>query len=180
MLVYNVSFTSTTVPTANTFIASLYTQSTTAVATGRSVMILEVDIEGGNNTSMYSEIGFFRLASITGTAATGFSGSTPSVAVDNTAPTAACTWSVGPFTAGTTGPTALSAPTLATNPVHRIGINGNGQRYFWRANPNLNNAIVVPGTGVLSNTAFAGGLFLASITAGTTNPISGRIQFAEM
>jgi hypothetical protein len=179
MLVYNFSFTSTTVPAAGTFITSLYTQTTSGVGTGRSVMILEVDIEGGNNTSMYSEIGFFRVASAAGTIASGFSGGVTAPPVDLSAPTAACLWSIGPYASGSTGPTGLT-PTLATIPVHRIGINGNGQRYFWRANPNLNNAIVVPGTGVVSTTVFGGGLILASITAGTTNPISGRIQFAEL
>ncbi|MEI6481841.1 MAG: hypothetical protein WCO62_00380 [Betaproteobacteria bacterium] len=180
MLVYNVSFTSTTVPAAGTFIASLFTNTATT-GTGRSVMILEVDIEGGNNTSMYSEVGFYRAAAPTGTTTALPSSTTASVAVDISAPTAACVWTVGAFSAGVTGPTGISAlPLSSTPPVHRIGINGNGQRYFWRANPNLNNAIVVPGTGVLSSTVFTGALILASITAGTTNPISGRIQFAEM
>jgi hypothetical protein len=179
MLVYNVSFTSTTVPATGTFIASLFTNTATA-GTGRSVMILEVDIEGGNNTSMYSEVGFYRAAAPTGTTTGLPSSTTASAAVDVTAPTAACVWTVGAFAAGVTGPVGISALPLAATPVHRIGINGNGQRYFWRANPNLNNAIVVSGAGVLSSTVFTGALILASITAGTTNPISGRIQFAEM
>ena len=72
--------------------------------------------------------------------------------------------------AATNGKITIIAGALAVN----IPINANGQRYFWRANANLNNAVKVQG----GNNALASVAFFPLNTAGGT--VTGRIQIEEI
>lgn len=136
MMIYNMRVANFTASTAND-ILTFYAGAT------RSALILEIDVEGDGTASAYMEGGVYRVTAIgTGAAPTAvlpvpvdspnMTGTTPALAFSGTAGTGA--W-------GTT------QATLAANPIHSFAVNANGQRYFWRCNPNLNNAIVVPGGG---------------------------------
>lgn len=141
----------------------------TIVPNLRSLLVLELDLEGDGTASAYNEMALYRvLASGTGAA---------------TANTLAAQAVDQPNMTGTTPALALAAavntsyattqPTFTgNNPVHNIPVNSNGQRYFWRANANLNNAIVI------APLATNSGLILAPITG--TGVISVRIQVAEL
>lgn len=157
MMVYNFRIASTATLAAGTNIFLLLTN--VAAGTSRSAIITEIDFEGAGTSSGYAEIGLYRLsaAATAGTAVTGVPIDSPS-----SAPTASTT--------GSTAPTGGTVSAL----VHSFGINGNGQRYFWRANPNLNNAIVVPPT-----TAPANAIMIQCIAINTAPVVSGRIQIAE-
>ena len=192
MLVYNVSATFTSSLTTTVPIATVFTNTAAAsnVVTGRSVLILEIDVEGSGNASNYMEFGFYRLAVPTGTATsatfTQSAALTPQCVDQNTnapgtlSPAAQCTWTSGTFAAGSTYPAGLTPGSFVAQPVHRFGVNVNGQRYFWRANPNLSNAIIVPGSGVVSNLSYAGALSLVPISVASSPNVSFRIQFAEL
>jgi hypothetical protein len=147
VFIYNVNIPANTTSAANaTTIATIYP------ATNRSFMILELDFEGMGTTSTANSYGLYR-----------------------TTTTAAASGAGTALTFGGSGAVSYTtAPALTAAPVHQFGLNNNGQRYFWRANPNLNNAIVVSGTA----TALTGGITLVALT--TTASIMGRIQIAEL
>jgi len=159
MIIYNLRV-SGTLSTTTTPIATIISGAT------RSFLVLEVDLEGMGTASQANELGIYRIATagVTGggaiTAVTpespNMTGTTPALAFSGTA-----------FASYSTQPIAGA---LAQN----IPINANGQRYFWRCNPNLNNAIVVPGG---NNAAGSVGLFPINTAGGT---VTGRIQIAEM
>lgn len=162
MMIYNSSVANFAASTANSIIEF-------ATGTLRSVLLLEIDAEGDGTSSAYMEAGFFRVTAIgTGTAQTtavaqpidapNMTGTTPAIAFSGV---------VG------TGAWGTAQATLAANPVHRFALNANGQRYFWRCNPNLNNAIVVPGGGTILGT-------LSCRFSTMPSAASIRIQVAEL
>lgn len=132
----------------------------------RSFLLLEVDLEGMGTASQANEVGVYRI----GTAGVTGSGALTFGAVDQ------------PNMTGTTPALAFSGTgfgSYATQPiagalVQNIPINANGQRYFWRANANLNNAIPVQGG---NNAAASIGLFPLNTAGGT---VTGRLQLAEI
>lgn len=158
MIVYNVRVAGT-VGTTTTALATLISGAT------RSFLVLEVDLEGTGTASASNEIGIYRVgtAGVTGAGALTFTtvespnmtGTTPALAFSGTG-----------FGSYTTQPVAGAL-------IQNIGLNANGQRFFWRANPNLNNAITVPG----GNNA-AGSVALFPLSGSST--FVGRIQIAEM
>lgn len=130
----------------------------------RSFLMTEIDVQGQGTSSAANELGIYRV----GTAgATGSSAVTPvpKVAPNLTGTTPAVAFSGTAFQAYTTQPVAGAL-------VHNIPLNANGQRYFWRANPNLNNAISVPG----GNNA-AGSLAVFPISG--TSVVAGRFEILE-
>jgi len=195
MQIYNVGFRAIA-PSTGVPLITLFTNAagSSTTSTGRSLLILEIDIEGAANSSNYTELGLYRLLAPTGAASSTFTASTTSIPqnVDqltgtggtaaSLSPAAQCTVTNGAFAAGSTFPGGFSGVSAfnTNSPLHVIGLNVNGQRYFWRANPNLSNAIVVPGTGVVSTSQYSGAISLVSIAAGTSPNVSGRIQFAEL
>lgn len=162
MIIYNARVANFAASTANSIIE---------VASGatRSLLLMEIDAEGDAAASAYMEAGLFRVTAIgTGTAQTAVT----SVAVDSpnltgTTPALAMLGVVG------TGAWGTTQAALAANPVQSMPLNANGQRYFWRANPNLNNAIVIPGGGAIPGT-------LSCRFSTMPNAASIRLQFAEL
>jgi len=140
----------------------------------RSFLVLEMDFEGDGTASAYNEIGVNRVTTQgTGTAPTATVPATSEQA-NLTGTTPALAFS-GLFYTGAAG-YATTQPTLTTPGVWTIPVNANGQRYFWRANPNLNNAINV--TGAVTAGAALGSLSFRS-TSGTSN-VSGRVLIGEI
>ena len=127
----------------------------------RSFLILEVDFEGMGTSSGANELGIYRVATagVTGSNALTFTGTDSP--------------NVGAVTFSGTGFFTYATQPVAGALVHSFGFNTNGQRYFWRANPNLNNAIVVPG----GNNA-AGSVAVFPVSGGGTGV--GRVQIAEL
>jgi len=171
MLIYNTrfpTFTSASLVSATGGVTtgSVYT-GIIFPGTNRSWLLLEIDVEGQGTTSANAEFSLFR------TVTTAASGALTTVVtaqpVDSPVTATAFSGSAGQ------GAFATTQATLATAPLMSFGLNANGQRYFWRANPNLNNAIVVPGTA----TALLGGLALVQ-TAGTLSAVTARLQIAEL
>lgn len=162
MQIYNTSVANFAASIANSILE---------IASGatRSLLLLEIDAEGDGTTSAYMEAGLFRVSAIgTGTAQT----AAPGVPIDQpnmtgTTPALALSAVVG------TGAWGTTQATLAANPVHRFAVNANGQRYFWRCNPNLNNAIVIPGGGSIAGT-------LSCRFSTMPAAASLRLQLAEM
>ena len=128
----------------------------------RSFLVLEIDAEGMNTASAANEMGVYRV----GTA--GVTGGTAVTFVPIDLPVTATAFS------GTAFGTYSTQPVLGAL-IHNIPVNANGQRYFWRANPNLNNAIVVPG----GNNA-AASIAVAATNAAYTSTIALRLQIAEL
>jgi hypothetical protein len=132
----------------------------------RSFLVLEVDLEGMGTASQANEVGIYRVgtAGVTGSGAItptatdlpNMTGTTPALAFSGTA-----------FASYATQP-------LAGALIQNIPINANGQRYFWRANANLNNAIPVQGG---NNAAGSIALFPINTAGGT---VTGRVQVAEI
>lgn len=159
MIIYNVrvsgALSTTTTPIATIIAGAI-----------RSFLLLEVDLEGMGTASQANEVGIFRVATA---GATG-SGALTFTSTDQ------------PNMTGTTPALAFSGTgfgAYATQPVtgaliQNIPINANGQRYFWRANANLNNAIPVQGG---NNAAASIALFPINTAGGT---VTGRIQLAEI
>lgn len=152
MIPYNARFSGTLEATA---LVGLFTLISAAT---RSLLVTEIDVEGMGTTSAAAELGLYRV----GTAGVTGGGAVTPVPLNAQAPAF--------------GGTAFAS--YATQPVkgalvHNVPINANGQRYFWRANPNLNNAISVPGGN--NNT---GSLTLMTISG--TNIVTGRLQFNEL
>lgn len=139
----------------------------TIVPANRSILLLEIDCEGDGTASAYNEMALYRvLAAGTGaaTANTNVAQSVDNPNMTGTTPALALAAAVN-TTYATTQPTFT-----ATAPVHNIPLNSNGQRYFWRCNANLNNAINISGTAL--------GLLLAPISG--TGIVSTRLQVAEL
>jgi hypothetical protein len=138
--------------------------------TNRSFMVLEIDVEGSGSSSAPSTFSIFRtITSAAAGALTTVVTPQPTVSL-STAPTFSGSAGQGSF--------ATTQPTLASNPLFNLSANANGQRYFWRANPNLSNAIDVPGTA----TALLNGVCLVQVVATGTAVIAAqaRIQIAEI
>lgn len=157
MMIYNVQRQNVALSTTADFM-------TLISGATRSFLILEIDAEGDGTSSLYNEFAIYRVA----TAGTTGSGAITPVAIDTpnmTGTTPAIAFS------GTVNTAWSGQPTLGAL-IHQCPINNNGQRYFWRANPNLSNAIVVPG-----GANAAGSVSLRSVT-GTGNT-SIRLQIAE-
>lgn len=138
---------------------------TTAIATiisgaTRSFLLTEIDVNGQATASAVNEVGIYRI----GTAGTTGSSALTFTATEGLASNPAFTG---------TGFGAYGTQPIKGALVHNFGLNANGQRYFWRCNPNLNNAIVVPGG---NNAAGSLGLFPIS----GSSVVTGRLQLAEL
>lgn len=159
MIVYNARFSGTLEATLLIPIFTLISGAT------RSLLVTEVDAEGMGTSSLANEFGIYRV---------GTAGVTGGGAVTPTTPEA-------PNMTGTTPALAFSGTAFAsytTQPIkgaltQNVPINSNGQRYFWRCNPNMNNAITVPG----GNNA-AGSVALYTLSG--TGVVTGRMQFGEL
>lgn len=159
MMLYNIIRANTALPASTNDFMTIISGAT------RSFLIVEIDAEGDGNTSTYNEFGIYRVT----TAGTTGGGAITPVPVDSpnmTGTTPAIAFS------GTVDTTWTTQPTVGSL-IHNVPINANGQRYFWRANPNLSNAIVVPGG---NNAA---GTVSVRPSTGTSN-ISLRIMVAEL
>jgi len=155
MVIYNVRIPNLTPSALNTGLFCL------VGSIVKSVLILEIEIEGAATISAAAEFAF-------GTPSSGSAGGgvLTSVPVDNIASSAS--------SPAYLSPTGLSFTPFTT--YHSFGINANGQRYFWRAMPNLLNAITIGTNGGASATM---ALVMLSGTPSLC-PIEGRIQFAEI
>jgi hypothetical protein len=138
---------------------------TTAIATivsgaTRSFLLTEIDVNGQATASAVNEVGIYRVATagVTGSSALTF--------------TATEGLASNPAFSGT-GFGAYATQPVKGALIHNFGLNANGQRYFWRCNPNLNNAIVVPGGNVA-----AGSITLMPISGASV--VTGRLQLAEL
>jgi hypothetical protein len=136
--------------------------------TNRSHMITEIDLEGFGTASATSEFALFR------TITTAAAGALTTVIT----PQPQTSLATQPAFSGSAGQGsfATTQPTLATAPFKNCPLNQNGQRYFWRANPNLDNAPDVPGTA----TALLNGIALVQIGGAGVIPLCGRIQISEI
>jgi hypothetical protein len=132
----------------------------------RSFLLLEVDLEGMGTASQANEVGIYRIATagVTGSGALAFT-STDQPNMTGTTPALAFSG---------TGFASYATQPLVGALLQNIPINANGQRYFWRANANLNNAIPVQGG---NNAAASIGLFPINTAGGT---VTGRVQLAEI
>lgn len=142
---------------------------TTAIATiiagaTRSLMVTEIDCEGMGTSSAANEVGIYRVATagVTGAGALTF---VPLEVPNMTGTTPALAFSGTGFGSYTTQPVKGAL-------VHSFQVNANGQRYFWKCNPGLDNAIIVPG----GNNA-AGSLTIMPISGASV--VSGRLQLIE-
>jgi len=151
MIIYNVVRSNTT-PTASQDFYTILANAT------RSFGILEVDVEGAGTASAYTEIALYR----TTTAGNTGGGPITAVPVNPALPASG-------FTAETTWTTQPTVGAL----IHTCPVNSNGQRYFWRAMPNLSNAIWSPGGAVA-----AGMVSLRPITI--SGAITARLQVGEI
>jgi len=135
--------------------------------TNRSSIITEIDWEGGGTASAWAEFAVFR------TITTAAAGALTTVITGQ--PTTSL--STNPSFSGSAGQGsfATTQPTLAGSPIFTFGLNANGQRFFWRANPNLDNAIDMPGTA----TALLNGIAIVQIGGAAAIASLGRIQISE-
>ena len=126
----------------------------------RSFGVLEVDMQGMSTASAATEAGLYRVSA----AGTTGSGAVTPAPVNPASPAfGGLVWS------GWTGQPTTSG--LAQN----IPANANGQRYFWRAAPNLFNAIWSPGGGTAAPAAY---ISLRPLTI--SGNWSARVQLAEI
>lgn len=129
-------------------------------AATRSFCILELDGEGAGTASAYTEMGVYRVT----TAGTTGGGAIVPTPVNPAQPAFGgvvdTTWTGQPVVA-------------AAGPFHTMPINSNGQRYFWRAMPNLSNALWSPGGAVA-----AGSVSIRPITI--SGNITLRVQLGEI
>ena len=137
--------------------------------TNRSFVLLEIDVEGSGSSSAPATFSVFRTitTAAVGALTTVITGQ-PTVSL-STPPVFSGSAGQGSF--------ATTQPTLAGASMFNLSANANGQRYFWRANPNINNALDFPGTA----TALLNGLALVQVVATGTAAIAAqaRIQIAE-
>lgn len=136
--------------------------------TNKSFMVTEIDIEGMGTSSADAEFGIFRT--ITTAAAGALTTVITGQANILVATPPAFTGSAGQ------GSFATTQPTLGSAPIKTLRANANGQRYFWRANPNLDNALDYSGT----PTALLGGFVLAQIGGTGVIAYSGEITVSEI
>ena len=145
--------------TATFTIGATTTQVGTIIAAeDRSMLVLELDFQGMGNASGANELGIYRVTT---------AGVTPSNAL-----TVTPVHPSYPAFAGTAFFTYATQP-VAGALIHPFGLNTNGQRYFWRCNANLNNALVVPGGSV--NTAS-----IAVFPGSGSGSGIGRVQVMEL
>ena len=152
MQTYNARFSGTLEATA---LVGLFTIIAGSV---NSFLVTEIDAEGMGTSSAAQEFGIYRV----GTAGVTGGGAVTAV----------------PVNAGYAAFAGTAFASYATQPikgalVQNVPINANGQRVFWRANPNLNNAIQVKA----GNNA-AGSL--AGYTISGTAVVTGRLQLAAI
>lgn len=139
----------------------------TIVPANRSLLIVEMDVEGAGIASAYNEFNLYKVlaAGVGGpTANTLIAQPVESPNMTGTTPALALAAAVNTVYA-TTQPTFIATAILQNVPV-----NSNGQRYYWRANANLSDAIRVPGNAL--------GVLLAGLN-GTGN-ISCRVKVEEI
>jgi hypothetical protein len=138
--------------------------------TNKSFILLEIDVEGSGSSSAPATFSIFRTitTAAVGALTTVITGQ-PTVSL---ASPPAFTGSAGQ------GSFATTQPTLAGAAAFNLSANANGQRYFWRANPNLSNAFDVPGTA----TALLNGIALVQVVATGTSAIAAqaRVQVGEI
>lgn len=174
MITYNIRIPSFTAASLTSAAGALTTGNISAIifpGTNRSFVISEIDLEGFGIASATAEFAWFRTIT---TAAAGAATTTlTAVPTVSLATPPAFTGTAAQSGYATTQPT-IGAP--ASTAVHNCPLNQNGQRYFWRANPNLDNAIDCPGTA----TALLNGLVLVQIGGGGVIPMSGRVQIKEI
>jgi len=127
-------------------------------AATRSWIVTELDFQGRGTASADNEVGLYRVgtAGATGSSALTFTPKNPA----------------SPAFAGT-GFAAYSTQPVKGALVHNMPLNANGQRYFWRANPNLNNAIACPG----GNNAAAS---LTLMPVSGSSSVGGRLELLEV
>jgi hypothetical protein len=151
MLTYNIIKSNTT-PTAAQDLFTIISNS------ARSFGIIELDAEGAGTASAYTEMGVYRV----GTAGTTGGGAITPVPVNP---------ALAAF-GGLVYTTWTGQPTIGAL-IHTMPVNSNGQRYFWRAMPNLSNAIWSPGGAVA-----AGSVSFRPITI--SGAITVRAQVIEI
>lgn len=152
MQTYNVKIAGTLEATA---LVGLFTVINGSV---QASLLTEIDVEGMGTSSAANEFGIYRVgtAGVTGSSALTFTPTNPG------------------YTAyAGTGFAAYSTQPIKGALLHNVPLNANGQRYFWRANPNLNNAIAIPA----GNVAAAS---IAGFTISGTSVIAGRLQLATI
>lgn len=160
MIIFNVARPSVTLSGATPVLALV-------PGASRSFWIMEIDIQGMGNASAANEMGLYRItAAGTGGGTAVASGvnpiDLPNIAGGSGSPLLT-------FSGGAFGSYVTTQPTIGAL-LQNFPFNSNGQRVFWRANANQNNAIPVPG-GTF-------GVALAGITG--TGPVSFRFQIAEL
>lgn len=151
MIFYNARFPSFTMA-ATTVFAALVTSAS------RGMFLTEIDFEGmGAGTSSNNEFGLYRVstAGTTSTAAT-------LVPVNSNSPASSGA-----------AYSAYSAQPTKGEVVQNCPINGNGQRYNWKALPNMVDAIWIPAGGS------AGGTLVCDQITGTA-AVAGRLKIAEV
>lgn len=131
MLIYNINRVKS-VPVASQDLISISGNAT------RSYCVLEIDVEGAGTTSAYDEVAVYRVSAV---------GTTGGGAITPTPVNVA-----QPAFGGVVNTTWSAQPTVSAV-IHSIPVNANGQRYFWRAMPNLSNAIWSPGGGTAAAAA---------------------------
>lgn len=172
MIVYNFSFPIFTPASLVAVAGGVITAGSLGIifpGTNRSFICLEIDVEGSGSSSAPSTFSVYRTITTAAAGALATVVTGKSTAQPSTVPTFTGSAGQGVF--------ATTQPTLATSPEFNLSANANGQRYFWRANPNLNNAMTWPGTA----TALLNGLCLVQVVASGTAAMAAqaRIQIAE-
>lgn len=174
MIIYNFNFpiftAASLVPVAGGLTSGSVYLGIIFPGTNKSFLLLEVDVEGSGSSSAPSTFSIFRTitSAASGALTTVITGQ-PTVSLSSNP---AFTGSAGQ------GSFATTQATLASASAFNLSANANGQRYFWRANPNLSNALDVPGTA----TALLNGIALVQVVATGTSVIAAqaRIQVGEI
>lgn len=158
MIIYNLARQSVTMSGTTPFL-------TVVPGAARSFWIMEIDIQGMGNASAANEAGVYRVA----TAGTGSATAIPTGVNAIDLPNMTGTTPALAFSGAANASYATTQPTLGAL-LQNLPFNSNGQRYFWRANANQNNAIPVPGGTT--------GITIAPLTG--NGVLSVRLQIAEM
>lgn len=152
MQTYNVKVSGTLEATA---LVALFTIINGSV---QASLLTEYDLEGMGTSSAANELGLYRVgtAGVTGSGALTFTPTNPG------------------YTAYSgTGFGGYSTQPIKGALMKPIQINANGQRIFWRCNPNLNNAFSIPA----GNVATAS---IAGFTISGTSVVTGSLQLAAI
>lgn len=152
MQTYNIAVGGTLEATA---LVALFTIINGSVQAG---LLVEYDLEGSGTSSAFAEMGLYRVGTA-GTTGGGALTATPTNA-------GYAAWAGTAFGSYSTQPIKGAL-------VKNIPFNANGQRVYWRANPNLNNAISMPA----GNVAAAS---LAAFTISGTSTFRGSVQLAAI